>query len=365
MAYTDNFVAELLPLVKDLAGADGIRFSKAIFEKTFLASDITKSHTVVTGVRNGNLVPIISDVPNYESFPFVDASSCDTTECDLNSNYSSYKWELGLISCRVPICLRQFNDNFLIFWNSYRMLNPGEVTAKYLRTALLQYLVDKVKNNLEAAKWRVEYFADKTSASNLFNGFNGWFAQMEANPALVVEIAKNAAATYALQKQTGQEVYDTLAAMEALYLQQDWSGTKPVTFKITKLQAQTLASYMNSLKDTACCDGVERLNPDNIQSKTFFFDKLSFHGIPLEVMPEWDAVINGTAELNGGGGANARVNPNRIILTSKDNMLIGTEERQMLSMLDVFYDKKDKKVYIDAEAYLGAAVPLNEYILAI
>ena len=365
MAYTDNFVADLLPLVKDLASADGVQFSKTLFEKVFLASDITKKHTVVTGVRNGSLVPIISDVPNYESFPFIDASSCDTQECDLNSNYSAREWKLGLISCRIPICLRTFNDNFLIFWNSYRMLNPGEVTTKYLRTALLQYLVDKVKQNLEAAKWRVEYFADKASTSPLFNGFDGWFIQMQANPALVVPIAKNAGATYAAQKQTGQEVYDTLLAMEELYLQQDWSGTKPVTFKITKLQAMTLASYMNSLKDTACCDGVERLNPDNIQSKTFFYDKLAFHGIPLEVMPEWDAIINGTAELNGGGGTAARENPNRIILTSKDNLLIGTEERQQLSMLDVFYEKKDNKVYIDAEAYLGAAVPLNEYILAI
>ena len=362
MAY---FVEELLPLVEDLAGAAGMDYSKLLFEKTFLASDITKKHSVVTGVRNGSLVPILSDVPNYESFPFVDASNCDTNECDLNSNYSAHKWELGLISCRVPICLRSFNQDFLIFWNQYKMLNPAKVTNQYLKTALLQYITNLVKNNLEAAKWRVEYFADKASTSPLFNGFNGWFVQMEANQSLVVPIAKNSAATYALQKQTGQEVYDTLVEMEELYLQQDWAGTKPVTFKITKLQAMTLASYMNSLKDKSCCDGVERLNPDNIQSKTFFYDKLSFHGIPLEVMPEWDAVINGTAELNGGGGANARVNPNRIILTSKDNMLIGTEERDMLTMLDIFYEKKDKKVYIDAEAYIGAAVPLKEYILAI
>lgn len=365
MAYTDNFVTELLPLVEDLAGAENMNFSKLLFEKTFLASDITKKHSVVTGVRNGSLVPILSDVPNYESFPFVDASSCDTTECDLNSNYSAYKWELGLISCRIPLCLRTFNDNFLIFWNQYKMLNPAKVTTQYLRTALLQYLTNMVKNNLEAAKWRVEYFADKASTSPLFNGFNGWFTQMEANAGLIVPITKNTALTYADQKLTGQEVYDTLVAMEELYLQQEWAGTKPVTYKMTKLNAMTLASYMNSLKDTACCDGVERLNPDNIQSKTFFFDRLSFHGIPIEVMPEWDAVINNTAELNGGGGTNPRVNPNRIILTSKDNLLIGTEERDMLNMLDIFYEKKDKKVYIDAEAYLGAAVPLKEYILAI
>lgn len=363
--YTDNFVEELLPLVEDLAGASNMDFRKLLFEKTFLASDITKSHTVVTGIRNGSLLPIISDVPNYESFPFVDSSSCDTTECDLNSNYSAYKWELGLISCRIPICLRQFDDNFLIFWNSYKMLNPAKVDGAYLRTALLQYLTDMVRNNLQAAKWRVEYFADKTSTSPLLNGFNGWFTQMEGNASQVVTIAKNSAATYAEQKQTGQEVYDTLVEMEDLYLSQDWAGTKPVTFKMTKLQAMALSSYMNNLKDTACCDGVERLNPDNVTSKTFFFNRLSFHGIPIEVMQEWDGVINGVAELNGGGGINARVNPNRIILTSKDNMLIGTEEKEQLTLFDIFYDKVSKKVYMDAEAYLGAGVPLKEYILAI
>lgn len=363
--YTDNFVAELLPLVNDLNGADGLQFSKLLFEKTFLASDITKSHTVVTGVRNGSLVPILSDMPNYESFPFVSASSCDTTECDLNANYSAYKWELGLISCRIPICLRTFDDNFLIFWNSYKMLNPAKVDGVYLKTALLQYITNLVKNNLEAAKWRVEYFADKASTSPLFNGFNGWFVQMAANPSLVVPIVKNTALTYALQKQTGLEVYETLVAMEELYLEQDWADTKPMVYKITKRQASALASYLNTLKDTACCEGIERLNPDNIASKTFYFDKLAFHGVPLEVHAEWDAVINQTAELNGGGGLAARVDPNRIILTSKDNMLIGTEEKDDLSMFDIFYEKKDKKVYIDAEAYLGAAVPLKEYVLAI
>lgn len=365
MAYTDNFVAELLPLIKDLAGGEKMNFSKALFEKVFLASEIERSHTVVTGVRNGNLVPIITDVPNYESFPFIDASSCNTPECDIKSNYSAYKWELGLISCRVPICLRTFNDNFLLFWNQYKMLNPGKVDSTYLRTALLQYLTNQVKNNLNAAKWRVAYFADKASNSNYFNGFNGWFVQMAANTSLVVPIEKNSASTYAGQKLTGLEIYGLLVAMEEKYNEQEWAGVNPVTFKMPKKLALTLASYMNSLKDKSCCDGVEILNPDNVATKSFSFDRLAFRGIPIEVMPEWDAIINNTSELNGGGGNNPRVDPNRIILTYKDNLLVGTEERDQLAMLDVFFEKKDKKVYIDAEAYIGAAVPLKEYILAI
>lgn len=366
MAYTDNFVAELLPLIDDLITADGMDYNKLIFQKAFLASDITKDHTLVTGVRNGTLVPIIDGQPNYNAFPFIDAESCDTVECDLNSNYSAIKWQLGLISCRVPICLRTFNDNFLIFWNSYKMLNPTKAeNGTYLRTAILQYITDLLVNSLEVAKWRVEYFAEEGNASPLLNGFDGWFAQAASVPSLVVPIAKNDAATYSAQEMTGEEIYQTLIAMETLYLSQEWAGDRPFEYRMTKKMAMTLAAYLNQLKDSSCCDGVERLNPDNVASKFFYFDQLAFHGIPIKPMPEWDKIINNVTALNGGGGNAKRVDPNRILLIDKTNLLIGTEERDMLKMLDIFYDKKDKKIYFDLEAYLGAAIPLREYILAI
>lgn len=365
MAYTDNFVGDFLPLVDDLIGAENATYRSLIFNKVFIASDIAKDHTVVTGVRNGSLVPIIDMEPNYEAFPFIDAESCDTTECDLNMQYSGRKWDLGLISCRVPICLRTFNDNFLIFWNSYKMLNPGKVDKTYLKTAILQYITDLLVNSFEIAKWRVEYFGDKGSASKLLNGFDGWFAQAAAVPGLVVPIAKNNGATYAAQQMTGQEIYDLLLAMEALYLEQEWAGDKPMEYRMTKKMAMTLAAFLNKLKDSSCCDGIERLNPDAVGTKTFYYDKLAFHGIPIKPMPEWDKIINKVGVLNGGGGTNARVDPNRVLLINKSNLLIGTEERDMLKMLDIFYDKKDKKVYFDLEAYLGAAIPLREYILAI
>lgn len=365
MAYTDNFVEDFLPLVDDLAAAENATYRALIFNKVFLASDIAKDHTVVTGVRHGSLVPIIDMEPNYEAFPFIDAESCDTTECDLNMNYSGKKWDLGLISCRVPICLRKFNDNFLIFWNNYKMLNPGKVDRVYLKTALLQYITDLLVNSFEIAKWRVEYFGDKGSSSPLLNGFDGWFAQAAAVTDLVVPIAKNSGANFAAQQMTGQEIYDLLLEMEELYLEQEWAGDKPMEYRMTKKMAMTLAAFLNKLKDSSCCDGIERLNPDAVGTKTFYYDKLAFHGIPIKPMPEWDKIINKVGVLNGGGGTNARVDPNRVLLINKSNLLIGTEEREMLKMLDIFYDKKDKKVYFDLEAYLGAAIPLREYILAI
>lgn len=367
MAITDNFVSEFLPLVEDLAGADGADYKKALFEKTFLPRDVKQLHTVVTGVRNGNVVPIISNAADYGAFPFVDANSCDTTECDLNTNYSGDKWELSLAECRIPICLRSFNNDFLVFWNSYKMINPSEASAdEYLKTALLQFITDKVKNNLNAAKWRGTYFGDKALTTNaLFNGINGYFTRAQAETDQVVVIAKNAGATFAAQRMTGEEIYETIKEAYELYLEQDWAEQGGFEIRITKRMAIDFANYLNGLKDLACCDGVERINPDNINTNSFTKDNLGFRTLPIVPIPEWDAIINGVAPLNGGGGAAARVDPNRVLITRKENLLIGTQNADELDMFDIWYDRTDKKVYIEAGAYYGVSMPTNEQILAI
>lgn len=363
MASTDNFTSTLLPLIDKIAAeAD---FSKVLFEKTFLNTDFNKANTIVTGVRHGNVVPIISDVPNYESFPFVDANACDITECDLNTNYSGKKWELGLIECRIPICLRSFQDDFLVFWNQYKMVNPTTdvVTQDYLETALMQFLADKVKTSLNAAKWRTAYFGDKASSSGYFNGFNGFFTQAEANAANVVVIAKNDGVTYADQQMTGQEIYDTLVAMDEKRSAQVWSSDNEVVY-MNQMLAQRFASYLNGLTETSCCPNME-INPEAIGSRRFTTANLMFRGVPIVPVHEFDGIINGTAELNGGGGAAARVDPNRILWTHKSNLLVGTSQQEDLDMFEIWYDRTDKKVYMEAGAYLGATIPLNEYVLAI
>ncbi|QGZ15850.1 hypothetical protein [Elizabethkingia phage TCUEAP1] len=368
MAITHNFKQEIVALANSLVGAELLDFSNLLYEKIFLPSEFETGHKVITGVRDGHNVPIINNQPDYESFPFVDASSCDISECDLNHNYSHYKWKLGLIECRIPICLRTFDADFLLFWNEYLMINPtNQGTQKYLKTALLQFLVNKVRTNLTAAKWRVAYFADESSTSPLFNGFNGIFAQAEAVTPNVVPIAKNSGANAAAQIMTGEEVYDTLRKMVNKYYETEWAGMYPVQIKVTKKMAFTLASYFNELKDKTCCNGLGQvLDAQGMASAALRWDKMAIDTIPIVPVREWDEIINRTKELNGNGVAGAaKKQPNRALLTSKDNVLIGTQNRDEMDMLEVWYDRTDRKVYIEAGAYLGAALPLHEFILAI
>lgn len=361
MAYSDNFQTALIDLVDSLVDAEKMNFSNLLFNAVFLASDITKSHTIITGVRNGNIVPIISKEPTYKAFPFIDASTCDTKECNVHADYSSYKWDLALISCRVPICLRKFDDNFLLFWNEYKMLNPTKVESKYMKSAMMQYIVDLVKDEFEASRWRGAYYAMTSYTSDLLNGFNGFFAQAEGNNSLVVKIPKNDTD----QHLTGEEIYQLLVDMEDKFDLEEWSTqVNKMEFRMTRRMAKTLASYLNKLTDTTCCSGMERLDPEQIGKSAFKYDKLAFHGYPIIPVEEWDFIqMKLKAELPVAPATNVRVN--RVLFVEKTNMLIGTEERDQLSMLDVFYEKKDKKVYIDAEAYYGVAIPLKRYIMAI
>lgn len=360
MAYESNFTEDVISLVDGLVSAEKLEMSNLIFTKAFGVSDITQSHEVVPGVRHGNLVPIIKTSTNYESFPFNDPTSCEKPECELTDEFSTHRWDLGLIECRVPICMRTFDENFLKFWNEYRQIaNDPDLT-----TAFLQYLAGKFQENHRAAMWRTIYFGDTASASTLFNGFDGFFAQAEAIPENVISIEQNTGATFAQQKMTGQQVYELLEDMYLRASEKAWFDESILEFKIPLFMANALITMLNQAGDLSQynCDCI---NPDTIVGRRrFTVDGLRMFGLPVSVHKEWDGVINGTAELNGGGGANARVNPNRALLTYKSNLLIGTSETQALSYFDIFYDKKDNKIYMDGGSYIGAAIPTDEYILA-
>lgn len=375
MAIVNNFTEQVTDLVTSLTAAEKLNFSEAIFTRSVELSPLTQDHAVVTGVRNGNLVPIIDDQPDFESFPFSDANACAVPECDLSHNYSTNKWELGLIECKTPICLRSFDDDFLLFWNQYKMIQTDgdKNESEYLQSALVQFLFDQFKVNHTAAQWRGGYFGDKASDSNLFNGIDGWFTQAEANAENVVEIVENAGANYTAQKLSGERIYEILKDMYLQYADMVWQSDQPLEFRMSERNAKTLATHFTFIKDKKCCDGLQILDPDAVSNAPYPYQRLDFHGIPIRVMSIWDQVINKTTELNPGWVGKklvtpdaARVNPNRILLTYKNNLVLGTQEQSNLAFFDIWHSKDQDKIFMKGGSYFGASIPQKtDYVLAI
>ena len=375
MSVSSNFKEQVIDIVGSLTKTDKIDYSNLLFKKSVETTDLTKDHTVITGVRHGNYVPIIDNRTNYEAFPFSNPNECAVPECNLETNYSVQKWELGLLECKVPICLRSFDADFMAFYNQYQMVNTdGEKNDEYMQTALVQFLVDKFKKNLLGAQWRTAYFGDTSSDSDLFNGFNGFFAKAQANANNVIEISENQNGTYSTQKLSGERIYQILEEMYQKYYSDSWMSDKPVEFRMTKANAMALTLYFNGLKDKTCCNGLNVINPENVAgAPAFQYERLAFHGIPIKVMPIWDEIIHRTAELNKGfvngkitNADGQRVNPNRILLTYKENLVIGTQETDNLNFFDMWHSKDNDKIYLKGGSYFGASIPeVENCILAI
>lgn len=370
MAYSDNFAADIITLVDGLEDAELLDFNNLLFEETFQYSDLAMEHEVITGVRNGSHLPILDDDADPETFPFTDETSCTPPECDITPEYSSYTWAVKLIECRVPICLRTFSEGFLKFWNAWRQTQEGEPD---LSQAYIAYMVKRFSKNHQLALWRAAYFADSSASSDYLNGYDGIFVQAEANPDQVVTITENSNGSgsgsdclYADQAITGAAVYEYLEQMYELGMAGAWFDDTMVEYQITRSMAYELVKWLNRQEKKAPTN-CECIDPKTGEMRrTYRFDGLMFNGIPIKVRHEWDDIIKGVTELNGGGTTTCRVQPHRAILAKKSNLLIGTSETDALNSFDIYYWKKEKKVYIEGSSYVGSGIPkIGEYVVAL
>lgn len=348
MAVTDNFEASILSMVTDIVSAenaiDGI--NKAIFKQTFGIGELTQSHTLRTGVRDGSLVPIVMDEDNYCAMPVGNQQSCDLNECDLDTEYSAKKWCLPEYNCVTSICMRNVNENFLAFWNMYRqkLENPLE---KPDHQAYLAFLTDKTSRNIRGAQWRTAYWGDSLSESTLINGCDGFFAQAEAGSGYKEEISISSATP------TGEEILKAIKNALNDNYEATWIERSNVVVKMSYAMANLIVIYLNDLDQKSPYD-CTCVSPDGlVRANRFTVQGLHVSGIPVEAHREID-----------GGAACEGVNGNKfqLIIAQKSNLLVGTNSLDSLSQLRIFYVEKEHKVYIESMINQGVSIPMDEYI---
>lgn len=344
MAVTSNFDTALLALITDITSAETATISNVIYEKSFEIGDFAAAHTVITGVRNGNIIPIMSTSPSYESFPYKDPTNCTIPACDLDLGFSAKNWLLGMIACKMPICINTFDDQFLAFFQTYKRVF-GDAD---LNSALMQFIIDRFQTNLQAAMWRVGWFGDTSLTGNaLLRPIDGIFTQAEAGDGVKIVITENTGGGL-----TGQEVYDYLANAYEQASILPWWDTQGMVIKMTYAMATVYVNWLNRMGDRvpAAC---ECFAADGVTAtRRYAIEGLTFYGIPIEVHREFDGVIN----------ALALGNPYRALITNRENILIGTSETDQLPAFDVWYSKDDDQVYIKGGAQIGAALVTDEYV---
>lgn len=355
MAITTNFNEGLLALITDLTSAEMADISNAIFEASFEVGKLPELHTVIAGVREGHVIPIISTNPTYKSFPYKDATNCTIPECDLNLGFGAKKWELGMIACKIPICINTFDENFLTFWKVYRR-TFGDAD---LDSALMKFILDKFQTELDAAIWRVVWFGDRTLDPtdpnySLLRTINGIFTQAEADNGIKIPITQNTSGAGGVNVAiTGLQVYEYLSAAYTEAMETPWFDEATARFEMTRAMAAPFVAWLNSLSDRSMynCDCYD---PKTLQAKRSFSvdDNLFIFGIPIHVHREFDGVINA---LN-------LTHPYRAILTSRDNILLGTSEMDQINQVRIWYSEDHDQVYLKGGSTIGASLVTPDYV---
>lgn len=348
MALQGNFATAVADLVDSLVAADKVNINEAIFQQTFGVGSFTQAHTLITEVRNGKLQPIVLSNDYYGSMPLGDETSCDLNSCDLTPNYSTKEWCLSEYNCRLDICMRSFDENFLLFWNMYRQ-RLEDPTQEPDAQAFLDYITDIVEKQIMGTQWRVGYWGDADSENTLIEGCDGFFVQAEAGSGEKQELTPAAA------EPTAEEIYDELqTAYEYATTETTWGMESDLVWKMSYAAASKLVSFLNTRADLSMynCDCY---NPDAIVAgRRFNVEGLRVFGIPVETHREIDLSMTAA-----GGSGNDKY---KILLIRKSNLLVGTNTSDKLEGFDIFFDKLTRKVYIDSLVYLGVMIPLDEYV---
>ncbi|UAB85686.1 hypothetical protein INR75_06640 [Zunongwangia sp. SCSIO 43204] len=323
--------------------------SKAIFIATITGGDLSEYHEIETGVTHKRQIPFIGNLGLVGK----KQTGCNRSENGASIPLTEKFWDPVLIGDRLAHCATDVNALLKLFKKAQRV-NPDFYDR--IGSEELGLIIAKVEQAMKKMNNRLVWFGD-TAADNVtdsgvitdgvdvafFNILNGLFKQIFAEVPTsaknYVEISKNAGASYgaqALDPNTALGVFRAMHnAIDARFFEAIEEGAQPELLVTRELYQ----NYWDQLEDKSLAF--------TLQEAREGVNAMSYRGIPIKVRHDWDNNIRSYQD-NG-----AKYNlPNRAILTVKENIPVGTVSEEDLGNIESWYEKKDKKNYIDFDLML-------------
>lgn len=343
---------------------NGETFMDAIRDDMYTPESVKQmGATVRTNVRSGDRLVVEDSRPNAESFPFMDldGGDCKPEACTVDGSIRTPTWDLGLLGCDTEICLLKLPELVLEFFGDWRYTD-ADLTNGAMQSRIVAYMQSKFIENQILANKRAAFFGDVDSASNLFNGTDGYLKILEAGDNHV-EIANNAELTYAEQMMTFEEVVAILDAQYMLLASKPGFNEANYEFRMTNFMA---TAYWNGLRNLrrngatlpdGCC-----VSADDFTRGAIKKSNLAFEDIPIRVDYDLDYLIENITVLNGGGGTNARVNPNISLLARPQDLYIGTTKMDRIGSNKIILDEPENQLILRGMSYFGTLVPFADRV---
>lgn len=331
--------------------------SEIIFELGFMNVELNKIHTIHEGIKFNEQIVLSSS----RGLMGKKITGC-TPNLITGVEFSEKVWTPALEDFRLEHCSAQVNQQDKLI-NQMSKMNPDFYNIfEGSQSKLGAFLVASILVRFHEEILRKVWFNELTAATQAnggeltngtdigyFNTFDGIFKQFRANLMATnrVVIAENAQTTYATQALVagrGKAILNALWSKADMRLRANPDAHILVTQTIWD-------AYLADL------EAIENAGAGNITTTEDGKTVLKYRGIELIPMHIWDRVIG---EYYNTG--TAWIMPHRAVLTTADNVPIGTLSKSDFDSLEAFYDKYNKVNVIDGAYSIDSKI-LEDYLI--
>ena len=305
----------------------GAQLNEIFYEPVFRSDDIMRNYRVIPNVKHVMNVYTAAALTKIVEVYTTCSSASGANQFDLSDKV--------ITAGRCRVALEQCTDEFFgtFIEESYR---SGADVMNIEGTQLADAIVNRAVKGIASDVVRLAWGGDTTVGTPAaYLIFDGWMKLMDAEPVLEQAAATPNNPTAGEALNLIMKVYDGAPAA----LQQVAPADKKM-FVTPKLYNAYLQNLEGNGADLAIVNRVDAA------------PRVSFRGVELVAMYEWDTILNDTnpALFNSA----AAVDHNQgICYTAVENLIIGSDVTDPEGSFKVFYDDLEEKMFFRGYFKLG------------
>ena len=323
---------------------------KDAVQETFFNDEDFSSFVNIMKVKNDDPIALIGEMDMVGK----KGGGCDPTYEEKGIANSQKRWELGQWEIPIKICYEALKGTIAEY-----SLKTGTEIGDLTSTDFMTIYADALQRAMKQMIWRFSWFGDKAAALsgsgggkltagsdvNMFNVCDGLFKRIFTATATKnhTAIASNSEATAAAQVSALRKKGAATTVVDTILMDVD-------TRIIDDSDAVLLMT--RSLADALTYDIKQTYHDIMPWEKVFDgFDVATYNGVKIARVGIWDRMINAYEK------GETKVNlPHRAVFCNPKQLMVGTDADALISDLDIFFSKKERRNYIYATGKIGTAL---------
>lgn len=323
---------------------------KDAVQETFFKDEDFSSFVNIMKVKNDDPIALIGEMDMVGK----KGGGCDPTYEEKGIANSQKRWELGQWEIPIKICYEALKGSIAEY-----SLKTGTEIGDLTSTDFMTIYTDALQRAMQQMIWRFGWFGDKAAALsgsgggkltagsdvNMFNVCDGLFKRIFTATATKnhTAIAANNEATAAAQVSALRKKGAATTIVDTILMDVD-------TRIIDDSDAVLLMT--RSLADALTYDIKQTYHDIMPWEKVFDgFDVATYNGVKIARVGIWDRMINAYEK------GETKVNlPHRAVFCNPKQLMVGTDADALISDLDIFFSKKERRNYIYATGKIGTAL---------